>query len=201
MIRHALFSLSKGATFAPCHMILPNERASEDSQTRCHEETARWLYPYVRVRAMIARMSVEPFDGWCSMGALVLQQSTHRAAERSKEMSWTELLTREIEYNYAVADKLMDLVDDGKLGWKPSTGTNWMTTGQVLMHTATACGPVFKGFITGDWGMPEGVEMSPEDMLPPAEKMPTVTSVAEAKRLLAEDKRMALQMLKTTPVK
>ena len=111
-------------------------------------------------------------------------------------MSWTELLTREIEYNYAVADKLMDLVDDGKLGWKPSTGTNWMTTGQVLMHTATACGPVFKGFITGDWGMPEGVEMSPEDMLPPAEKMPTVKSVAEAKKLLAEDKKLAFDMLK-----
>ncbi len=116
-------------------------------------------------------------------------------------MSWTELLTREIEYNFAVADKLMDLVDDGKLSWKPATGTNWMTTGQVLMHIATGCGPTFKGFITGDWGMPEGVDpsqMSPEDMLPPAEKMPTVKSVAEAKKLLAEDKRMAVEILNKT---
>ena len=39
-------------------------------------------------------------------------------------------------------------------------------------------------------------EMSPEDMLPPAEKMPTVKSVAEAKKLLAEDKKLAFDMLK-----
>jgi uncharacterized damage-inducible protein DinB len=114
-------------------------------------------------------------------------------------MSWNGLLKREIEYNYEVADKLMDLVEDRTLSWKPSTGTNWMTTGQLLMHVATACGPSFKGFITGDWGMPEGFDpgqMSPEDMLPPAEKMPTVKSVAEAKRLLAEDKKLSIAMLK-----
>ena len=116
-------------------------------------------------------------------------------------MSWTELLTREIEYNYTVADKLIDLVDDDKLGWKPSTGSNWMTTGQVLMHIATACGLVFQGFITGDWKMPDGVdisEMSPEDMLPPAEKMPTGKSVAEAKKLRAEDKKVSFDWLRTT---
>jgi len=46
--------------------------------------------------------------------------------------------------------------------------------------------------------MPEGMdasEMSPEDMLPPAEKMPTVTSVAEAKSMLAADKKLAFEML------
>lgn len=32
-------------------------------------------------------------------------------------------------------------------------------------------------------------------MLPSAEKMPTVTSVAEAKKLLAEDKKLAFEML------
>jgi hypothetical protein len=32
-------------------------------------------------------------------------------------------------------------------------------------------------------------------MLPPAEKLPTVGSVAEAKKLLAEDKQVALDML------
>lgn len=114
-------------------------------------------------------------------------------------MSWTQLLTRELESTYPIADTLFDMVHDSELGWKPATGSNWMTTGQLLMHVATACGSCFKGFVTGDWGMPEGVdmsEMSPEDMLPPAEKMPAVKSVAEAKRLLAEDKKLAFEMLK-----
>jgi hypothetical protein len=89
-------------------------------------------------------------------------------------------------------------VDEGKLSWKPSTGGNWMTTGQLLRHMTDACGMTFKGFVTGDWGMPEGMDpssMSPEDMLPPAEKMPTIGSVAEAKKLLEEDRKLALAVL------
>jgi uncharacterized damage-inducible protein DinB len=116
-------------------------------------------------------------------------------------MSWTGLLTREIEYTYGVTEKLIDKVSDGDLTWKPPTGTNWMTTGQLLMHIATACGPVFQGFITGDWGLPEGADpsqLSPDEMLPPAEKMPSIDSVAKAKALLAEDKRMSLDMLGKT---
>jgi hypothetical protein len=66
------------------------------------------------------------------------------------------------------------------------------------MHMTNACGAGIKGFVTGDWGLPDGVDMSklpPEEMLPPAEKLPTVSSVAEARRLLAEDKRVALAMI------
>ncbi|MBN1448688.1 MAG: DinB family protein [Bacteroidetes bacterium] len=103
-----------------------------------------------------------------------------------------------IEYNYAVAQNLMSRVSDDALGWKPESGTNWMTTGQLLHHITNACGASIKGFVTGDWGMPEGVDMrdlSPEDMLPPAEALPAVASVEEAKRLLAEDKALAHEML------
>lgn len=107
-------------------------------------------------------------------------------------MKWSDLLKGNIEYSYGVTDKLLDLVDD--LGWKPATGSNWMTTGQLCMHIASACGSGFKGFITGDWGIPVE-DMKPEDMLPPAEKLPTVGSVAEAKKLLAEDKQLALKTL------
>ena len=113
-------------------------------------------------------------------------------------MNWAELLKNEIEFTYAAAIKLMDLVDDSVLEWKPATGTNWMTTGQVLRHMTDACGMAIKGFVTGDWGMPEGVDVSqipPEEMLPPAEKLPTVTSVAEAKELIAKDKAVALEMV------
>ena len=113
-------------------------------------------------------------------------------------MNWTELLKAEIETTYNVTEKLLDLVDDDKLDWKPSTGSNWMTTGQLLMHITTSCGACFKGFVAGDWGIPEGVDVSdmpPEDMLPSAEKLPTIASVSETKKLLAEDKAVAYDML------
>lgn len=113
-------------------------------------------------------------------------------------MNWTKMLNEEVEYAYAVSEKLMDRVKDGDLGWKPATGENWLTTGQLLMHMTNACGASLKGFVTGDWGMPEGMdmnEMSMEDMLPPAEKFPAVGSVAEAKKLLAADKKIALEMI------
>jgi uncharacterized damage-inducible protein DinB len=117
-------------------------------------------------------------------------------------MSWKELLKREIEQNYQVADALMDLVDDKDLRWKPPTGTNWMTTGQLLRHITDACGSAFRGFVTNDWGPALGgadpSQLSPEDMLPSAEKMPAVSSVREAKQLLREDKKVALAMLEKT---
>ena len=115
-------------------------------------------------------------------------------------MSWSELLHRELKSAYAVTDGLMGLVDDSVLDWKPSPENNWMTTGQLLMHLTNACGACFKGFVTGDWGLPEGVDLSklpPEEMLTPAEKMPTVGSVAEARKLLAEDRQTAFDMLES----
>lgn len=113
-------------------------------------------------------------------------------------MNWKEFLSTEVEYNYRVAENLMNLVEDGKLDWKPASGDNWMTTGQLLQHMTNACGACFKGFVTGDWGMPADFDpndMKPEDMLPSAEKMPAAPSVAEAKKLLAADKQVALAML------
>ncbi|RJP21867.1 MAG: DinB family protein [Candidatus Omnitrophota bacterium] len=113
-------------------------------------------------------------------------------------MNWKKLLNDEMESTYKSAERLMALVEDSQLDWKPATGANWMTTGQLLMHISNACGAPCKGFITGDWGLPEGVDLSklpPEEMLPPAEKMPTVGSVAEAKQLLAADKQTALDMV------
>lgn len=114
-------------------------------------------------------------------------------------MNWTELLTTEIEDMYKVTDALLELVDDDQLDWKPVTGENWMTMGQLLRHISDACGAPIRGFCTGDWGMPEG-EMSADiasatEMLPQAEALPTVSSVAEARRLLAEDRQLALEML------
>lgn len=114
-------------------------------------------------------------------------------------MDWIALLTRELDVAYQTTTGLMDLTTDDMLDWKPSTGTNWMTTAQLLMHLTNACGACFKGFITGDWGMPADAleNLPPEEMLPPAEKMPSIGSVAEAKKLLEEDRQTAADMLAT----
>jgi len=116
-------------------------------------------------------------------------------------MNWTELLREEIEQGYKTTERLMGLVTDKELSWRPSTGSNWMTMGQLLMHITTACGACCRGFATGDWGFPEGTDFSslpPDAMLPPAEKLPSVKSVADAKDLLSKDKAVALEVLATS---
>jgi hypothetical protein len=113
-------------------------------------------------------------------------------------VNWTQLLQAEIDSAYATTERLLDKVDPESLDWKPQSGTNWMTVGQLLKHLASSCGAGCKGFVTGDWGLPEGVKMEdlpPEEMLPPAEKLPAVQSVEEARKALAEDKALALQMI------
>jgi hypothetical protein len=113
-------------------------------------------------------------------------------------MDWKSLLISEIESTYKVTEGLLDLVDASQLDWKPSTGSNWMTTGQLLHHLTDACGAPFRGFVTGEWGIPEGVspdEVPPEEMLPNADRMPALDSVDQARKLLAADKQLALDML------
>jgi hypothetical protein len=113
-------------------------------------------------------------------------------------MKWTELLKSEIEASYRTTANLLDKVDPGNLGWKPGSGSNWMTMGQLLMHISNGCGAGCKGFVAGDWGLPEGIKIEdvpPEEMMPPAEKLPTVDSVEQAKKLLAVDKAVALAMI------
>jgi uncharacterized damage-inducible protein DinB len=113
-------------------------------------------------------------------------------------VNWTELLKNEIEITYATTAGLLDRVDPESLEWKPESGDNWMTVGQLLKHITNACGAGCKGFVTGDWGLPAGKkleDLSAEEMLPPAGKLPAIESVEKAKRLLSEDKNLALQMI------
>ena len=113
-------------------------------------------------------------------------------------MNLTELLKSEIEYGFKTTEGLMDQVGDLALDWKPSDANNWMTTGQLLFHLATSCGMPSKGFVTGDWGFPDGVDVEnipKEEMMPPAEKMQSVESLDQAKSMFAEDKKVALEMV------
>ena len=113
-------------------------------------------------------------------------------------MNWKELLRREIQYTYKVTDGLLNLVDEDSLEWKPYSENNWMTTGQLLSHLTDACGAPIRGFVKGEWGLPEGVDvmdLSSDEMLPLSEKLPTIGSVAEARELLEKDKQLALKVL------
>lgn len=111
---------------------------------------------------------------------------------------WTELLKNEMDAAYRTTEGLMDLVDEGWLDWKPATGDNWMTFGQLLRHLTHACGSGTKGFVTGDWGLPPGMKFSdipPEQMMPKAEKLPSVSDMTEARAMLATDRQLALEMV------
>jgi len=113
-------------------------------------------------------------------------------------MNWTQLLKSEIETAYETTASLLDKVDPDRLDWKPETGCNWMTVGQLLKHLSEACGAGCRAFLTGDWGLPPGVKMedlSPEEILPPAEKLPTIGGIDEAKKLLSADKALAIKIV------
>ena len=104
-------------------------------------------------------------------------------------MALSEILKEDAEGVYRTTEALIRLVDESKLDWKPSTGSNWMSVGQLLRHCADACGMTVKGFITGDWP-----DIPPDEMMPSAEKMPTVESVDEAIRILSEDKATTMKL-------
>lgn len=113
-------------------------------------------------------------------------------------MTLIEVLKQDAENMYAVTEALFKRVEPGMLEWKPATGENWMTVGQLLMHCTGSCGMAIQGFITGDWGLPEGVrfeDMKPEDALPPASAMATAESVEQALQLLAVDRALATAQL------
>jgi hypothetical protein len=112
-------------------------------------------------------------------------------------MNWTELLAKQAEGAYRATEGLLDLVDADRLSWKPATGENWLTMAQLLKHITGSCGAMCEGFVTGDWGVPAETfeNLSPEEMLPPAEKFPALETMAEAKEALAVDKKLALKMI------
>ena len=108
-------------------------------------------------------------------------------------------LLEEAETTYAVTEKLFSRVTDADLSWKPATGKNWMTVGQLLMHAASyGCGKAVKGFVKGDWGEPESAsdDHGTDQHVPPAEALPSVASVSEALEILAEDKKLTVRCIR-----
>ena len=113
-------------------------------------------------------------------------------------MSLKKLLTTQIEDTYQAVDALMGIVGDGDLSWKPVRGDNWWTVAQLLRHMTVSCGIWCKGFVTGEWDDAGDVDPAavPDDRpLPPAEAYRPIESVAAARRALADDKAVALEMI------
>ena len=111
-------------------------------------------------------------------------------------MTLTQVLLAEAEATYAIAEGLFRRVADDELSWTPATGKDWMTVGQLLMHCASfGCGKAVRGFVTGDWGLPQGTEVEdlpPQAHVPPAAALPSVVSVEQALELLADDRNLAV---------
>jgi hypothetical protein len=111
-------------------------------------------------------------------------------------MTLKQVLQEEAEVAYAIAEKLFRRVDDQELSWKPASGMNWMTVGQLLMHSASfGCGKAVQGFVKGNWGLPGDTsveDLAAEDHVPPASALPSVQDVEQALELLAQDRNLAL---------
>jgi uncharacterized damage-inducible protein DinB len=105
-------------------------------------------------------------------------------------MNWTQLLTTRVDEAYRATGGLLGLLKDADLTWKPPAGSNWMTTGQLLEHMTTACGHCVAAFVDDKWEMPEGA--GEDGMLPPASKMPSAKSVADARSRIEADHKVAL---------
>jgi uncharacterized damage-inducible protein DinB len=110
-------------------------------------------------------------------------------------MTLTEVLLGEAEATYTITERLFRRVRDAELSWTPTTGTRWMTVGQLLMHCASfGCGKAVHGFVTGEWGPAK--DASQQDHVPPSAALPSVTSVRQALDLLAADRQVALQSIR-----
>ena len=85
-----------------------------------------------------------------------------------------------IEGYYKAARGLIKLTPEDKLDFKPMDGL--MTIAQVVKHVATSLGASLAMALSNNWP-----EISEEEMLPPAEKMPKSNSAAEALKEIDED--------------
>ena len=114
-------------------------------------------------------------------------------------MKLKDILLNEAETAYSITENLFALVSNNELLWKPSTGKNWMTLGQLMMHCPNfGCGKAVKGFVKGDWGLPEGKnieDLNAENHIPPQIELPSVDKVEQAFKLLENDKKLALECI------
>ena len=102
----------------------------------------------------------------------------------------TKGLAEYAEGVFAATTGLIKMIPEDKLDWKPDLENNWMTVGQLLEHLHTSTGFCMQCFIKDEWPI-----MSEEEMMPSAEKLPTVSSIAEALEKMEGDRQLTAQIL------
>ncbi len=111
-------------------------------------------------------------------------------------ISLKDVLLAEAEGTYSLTENLFRRVADSELLWRPPSGQNWMTVGQLLKHCASyGCGKAVRGFVTNQWDDEEKKETI--EHIPAADVLPTVTSVEEALDLLLADRALAFRCLES----
>ena len=114
-------------------------------------------------------------------------------------MTLKDILQNEAERAYIITKNLFSFISNNELQWGPTSGKNWMTVGQLMMHCANfGCGKAVQGFIKGDWGLAEGTKMedlNEADHVPPQALLPSVENVEEASRLLEEDRKLTISCI------
>lgn len=115
--------------------------------------------------------------------------------KKTKTFTLKQILLEKAETTYTITKKLFHLVSDNDISWKPASGKNWMTVGQLLMHCANfGCGKAIQGFVKDDWKILDdetSQDLDASDHVPPAESLPTVKKVQEALELLENDRKVA----------
>ena len=112
-------------------------------------------------------------------------------------MNISGLLKKQVEDSYGATLAMLDLVDETALDWKPATGDNWMTMGQLLRHLEHSCGLIAACFVANDWSVlaefaESGGEPDPETGLLPASAMSPCENIAAARAAIEVDKAKAL---------
>jgi hypothetical protein len=118
----------------------------------------------------------------------------------STSITLKEVLLEDARATYLITEKLFHRVADSELLWRPTTGRDWMTVGQLLMHCANyGCGKAIRGFVRGDWDLPKGEnfqDLGATQDVPAAAALPSVKSVEQALDLLERDRRLALSCIR-----
>lgn len=100
----------------------------------------------------------------------------------------------ELASSYDALEGLLDLLSEDDLDWKPASGTNWMTVGQLLEHLAGCGGLSFQGLAEGAFAeMP--AEAAEGGGLPPAAALPGAASLADARARIRADRALAERVL------
>jgi DinB superfamily len=118
----------------------------------------------------------------------------------STSITLKQVLLEDARATYLITERLFHRVVNSELLWKPTTGRNWMTVGQLLMHCANfGCGKAIRGFVKGDWDLPKGIDSRDLDVtqhVPAVGALPSVESVEQALDLLGNDRRLALSCIR-----